>query len=376
MKLIHLSDLHLGKRLFGFSLLENQAHILDRILACVDEERPDAVLIAGDLYDKPIPPAEAVQLCDRFLTALSARRVPVLAISGNHDSPERVSFAGQLLRRSGYYVAPVYDGTLEPVTLSDAWGPVDFYLLPFVKPAHLRRLFPDEPIESYTDAMAAALRRAAPDPSARRVLVTHQFVTGAERSESEELSVGGSDNVDAAVFADFDYVALGHLHRPQTIGTRIRYCGSPLQYAFSEGEKSLTVAELGPQGALSLRAVPLTPMRPLRSLRGTYEALTARSFYAGTGYRDAYLHITLTDEDDVPEAIHRLRAIYPYVMQLSYDNRRTRQGAALTDGPDEGDGSPLEIFERFYEARNNRPISETQRGFLTEQIERIWEGET
>ena len=245
MKLLHLSDLHLGKRLNEFSLLEDQAYILDRILEIAVREAPDAVLIAGDVYDRAVPAAEAVALLDRFLVALARAGLPVLMISGNHDSPERLSFAARLMEKERIHIAPVYDGAVTPVTLEDRYGPVDVYLLPFLKPAHVRRCFPEETIETYTDAVACAISHLDLDPGRRNVLVTHQFVSGAATCESEERSIGGSDDVDAAVFASFDYVALGHLHAPQDVGSpRIRYCGTPLKYSFSEAghRKSVTVA--------------------------------------------------------------------------------------------------------------------------------------
>ena len=265
MKLLHLSDLHLGKRVNEFSMLEDQAYILTKILNTIDDEKPDAVLIAGDVYDKSVPSAEAVGLFDDFLVKLAKKQVPAFVISGNHDSPERLAFANRLIDASGIHLSPVYSGDVRPVTLTDAFGPVHIYMLPFVKPAHVRRFFPDEEIISYTDALAAAIRQMDPDLSARNVLLTHQFVTGAERSESEEISVGGTDNVDASVFEGFDYVALGHIHGPQNIGSeRIRYCGTPLKYSFSEAshKKSVTVAELGEKGSLTVRTVPLLPMPP------------------------------------------------------------------------------------------------------------------
>ena len=317
MKFLHLADLHLGKRVNGFSMLEDQAHILRQILAILDDEQPDGVLIAGDVYDKSVPSVEAVELLDGFLTELRARGVPVLLISGNHDSPERLAFGGRVMDSCGIHISPVYDGALAPVTLHDEFGPVHVWLLPFVKPAHVRRWFPDADVESYTDAVAEAVAHMDIDTAARNVLVTHQFVTGGTRSGSEELSVGGTDNVDSRVFAPFDYVALGHLHGAQHIGREtIRYAGSPLKYSFSEARqhKSVTVVTLGEKGDVQVRTAALTPLRELREIRGSYDELTARSFYEHTTYRSDYLHLILTDEQDVFDAMSRLRTIYPYPM--------------------------------------------------------------
>ena len=375
MKLIHLSDLHLGKRVNEFSMLEDQAFILQEILRIIDEEQPQAVLLAGDIYDKSVPSGEAVQLFDGFLWELSSRKLQVFVISGNHDSPERLSFGGRLMEGSGIHLSPVYSGKVEPVVLEDAYGPVNVYLLPFLKPAHVRRYFPEEEIGTYTEALGKAVEALEIHKEQRNVLVTHQFVTGASRSDSEEISVGGSDNVDASVFDDFDYVALGHIHGPQNIGSpRIRYCGTPLKYSFSEAgqQKSVTVAELKEKGTLEVAARTLTPLRDLREIRGSYLEVTAKRFYEGRN-REDYLHITLTDEEDVPDGAAKLRVIYPNLMRLDYDNTRTRS-RNLPEGAEEPETkSPLELFEEFYERQNNQPMTEEQIRFSRELMETIWE---
>ena len=376
MKFLHLADLHLGKRVNGFSMLEDQAHILRQILAILDDEQPDGVLIAGDVYDKSVPSVEAVGLLDSFLTELRARGVPVLLISGNHDSPERLAFGGRVMDSCGIHISPVYDGALAPVTLHDEFGPVHVWLLPFVKPAHVRRWFPDADIESYTDAMAEAVAHMDIDAAARNVLVTHQFVTGGARSGSEELSVGGTDNVDSGVFAPFDYVALGHLHGAQHIGREtIRYAGSPLKYSFSEARqhKSVTVVTLGEKGDVQVRTAALTPLRELREIRGSYDELTARSFYEHTTYRSDYLHLILTDEQDVFDAMSRLRTIYPYLMTLDYDNARTRAAGGMSVPAETERRTPLELFEALYLRQNHRPMSEVQRAYIAQLMEQIME---
>lgn len=376
MKFLHLADLHLGKRVNGFSMLEDQAHILRQILAILDDEQPDGVLIAGDVYDKSVPSVEAVGLLDGFLTELRARGVPVLLISGNHDSPERLAFGGRVMDSCGIHISPVYDGALAPVTLHDEFGPVHVWLLPFVKPAHVRRWFPDADIESYTDAMAEAVAHMDIDTAARNVLVTHQFVTGGTRSGSEELSVGGTDNVDSGVFAPFDYVALGHLHGAQHIGREtIRYAGSPLKYSFSEARqhKSVTVVTLGEKGDVQVRTVALTPLRELREIRGSYDELTARSFYEHTTYRSDYLHLILTDEQDVFDAMSRLRTIYPYLMTLDYDNARTRAAGGMSVPAETERRTPLELFEALYTRQNHQPMSEVQRAYIAQLMEQIME---
>ena len=366
MRLIHLSDLHIGKRVNEVSMLEDQEYVLRQILQIIDTEKADVVLIAGDVYDKSIPPADAVTLFDDFLCRLAKRDLPVFIISGNHDSPERLAFGNRPLEHSGIHISPVYNGTIEPVTLTDEHGAVHFWLLPFVKPTHVRRFYPDAGIESYTDAIRTAIQHMAQDKSARNVLLTHQFVTDAATCESEEVSVGGTDNVDVEVFEDFDYVALGHLHGPQNIGSnRIRYCGTPLKYSFSEcgHHKSVTVVELGAKENLELHLCPLTPRHDMRQIRGTFAELTDKANYGGTATED-YLHIILTDEEDVPEAVGRLRVIYPNLMKVTYDNTRTRTNQVLDKAEDVHLKSPLERFAELYAKQNNQPMSDEQCTFM------------
>lgn len=375
MRFFHLSDLHIGKRLFGFSLLEDQAYILNQILQLARQQAPDAFLLAGDIYDKAVPSAEAVQLFDHFLTELSSTGRPVFIISGNHDSAERLAFGAGVLRHSAVYVAPPFCGNIAPITLQDAYGPLDVYLLPFIKPHTVRPLFPDREIATYQDAAAAVLETLRPDPARRSILVAHQFAAGAVPADSEELSVGGTEQIDAALFAGFDYVALGHIHRPQQVlRPTVRYCGTPLAYSFAEAgqEKSVTVAELAEKGRVALSFLPLEPLRQLRELRGSYMELTDRKNYVGTAVED-YLHIILTDEQDIPDAIGKLRSIYPHIMQLSYDNTRTRASQDPLLPAQSVRQNPLEMFNQLYEQQNNTPLSEPQRQYLQGLIETIWE---
>lgn len=377
MKLIHLSDLHLGKRVNEFSMLEDQQYILEEILRIIDSEKPDGVLIAGDVYDKTVPSAEAVTLLDEFLVQLSKRDTQTFLISGNHDSAERLAFGGRLMEQSGIHIARVYNGVLAPLTLRDEYGPVDLYLLPFLRPVQVRRFFPESEIATYTEAMAAVLGAADIDKTHRNVLVTHQFVTGAQTCDSEELSVGGTDNVDVSVFDDFDYVALGHIHGPQKIGREtVRYCGTPLKYSFSEvgHKKSVTVVELAEKGSVAIRTVPLVPKRDMSELHGAYNELMLRENYEGKPFRNDYLRITLTDEEDIPNAVNNLRTVYPYIMRLDYDNRRTRTESHV-DGAEQVERKrPLTLLEEFYESQNGQPMSEEQRSFAKQLMERIWEG--
>ena len=373
MKFLHLSDLHIGKRVYEFSMLEDQRFILRQILEIAEREKPDGVILAGDIYDKAVPPAEAVQVMDGFLTALSKMGITVFMISGNHDSPERIAFGSEIMSGRGVHVSPVYDGKGRSVTMEDQYGPVTIWLLPFIKPAVVRHAFPDEEIQTYQDAVRTAVEHMNVDPKARNVLAAHQFVTGASRCESEEIFVGGIDNVDAALFDVFDYVALGHIHSPQSVGREeVRYCGTPLKYSFSEAGqvKSVTAVELGEKGNVGLRQIPLMPLRDMRKIKGTYMEVSARSFYEGPNTED-YVQITLTDEDDIPDGMQKLRAIYPNLMRLEYDNRRTRENREITTFEEVQQKSELELFEEFYEQQNNQPMSREQRDFAERLIVEI-----
>lgn len=377
MKLLHISDLHIGKRVNEFSMLEDQKYILRQILAIADAQQADGVMIAGDIYDKPVPPAEAVQVFDWFLTELADRGKQVYAVSGNHDSAERIAFGAQLMRGRGVFVSPVYRGDTIRFTEKDAYGELCFYLLPFIKPAVVRHALEDAPDmegislpESYHDAVKLAVERMGVDSGKRNILIAHQFVTGAGRCDSEEVSVGGLDNVDADVFDVFDYVALGHIHSPQSLKREtVRYCGTPLKYSFSEAdqEKSVTVVELREKGNIALSTVPLIPLHDMRKIRGTYLEVTAKSFYQDTDTED-YVQITLTDEEDIPDGLQKLRIIYPNLMRLEYDNSRTRESRVIERAEEMDQKSELELFAEFYEMQNNQPMSEEQTAFVSQLI--------
>ena len=375
MKLIHISDLHIGKRVSEFSMLEDQRVILSQILAAVKQEQADGVLVAGDIYDKPVPSAEAVQVFDEFLTRLAEMETPVFVVSGNHDSAERVAFGARLMSGRGVYVSPVYDGDVTNFTMKDSHGEVVVYLLPFVKPALVRHVFENEDPGSYQDAVRIAVDHMNVDPNKRNVLVAHQFVTGAFRCDSEEVLVGGLDNVDVSVFDAFDYVALGHIHSPQHVGREtVRYCGTPLKYSFSETEqeKSMTVVELKEKGSVEIKTLPFKPLRDMRRIRGTYLELTALSFYQDTN-REDYIQAVLTDEEDVPDGLMKLRVIYPNLMKLEYDNQRTRDNREISGTCEAEHKSELELFEEFYELQNNQPVSQKQREFVGKMIREIQE---
>ena len=377
MKFVHLSDLHLGKRVNEYSMLEDQEYILTKIINIIDDEKPAGVIIAGDVYDKSIPSAEAVQMFDDFLTRLAKRNLQVFVISGNHDSPERMSFGSRLMDQSGIHISQVYNGEFVPFSMKDEHGVVNVYMLPFVKPAHVKR-FSDESIESYTDAIRVAIAEMKVDQSARNLLITHQFVTGAMRSDSEDVSVGGSDNVDVSVFDSFDYVALGHIHSPQNCTSeRVRYCGTPLKYSFSEAKdnKSVTVVELAKKGSLFVKTVPLIPMRDMVEIKGKYNEIMLKSFYENTSYQEDYIHITMTDEEDIVDAIGKLRTVYHNLMKPDYDNKRTRSVSQVDGAVDVETKTPIELFSDFYELQNNQPMSDVQKAFVEDLIEQVWEDE-
>jgi len=377
MKFIHLSDLHIGKRVNEFSMLKDQEFILAQILTIIDDEQPQGIFIAGDVYDKSVPSAEAVALFDNFLYSLSERKLKVFVISGNHDSPERIAFGARLMNRSGIYMSPVYQKIIEPIRLQDKDGEINIYLLPFIKPIQVRAQFPEMTIETYTDALQVAVDQLNIDVSQKNVLLTHQFVTGSERSDSEDISVGGSDNVSASIFKDFDYVALGHIHKPQNMGSEtIRYCGTPLKYSFSEAKqrKSVTVVELQDKGNTVVHTVELIPKRDMVEIKGTYMELTAKSYYDQMNVED-YVHITLTDEDDILDALNKLRTIYKNIMKLDYDNQRTRTNTVISGQADIENKSPLELLSEFFELQNNQPLSPMQKAFSEKLINQLWEDE-
>ena len=376
MKIIHLADLHIGKRVNEFSMIDDQKHILNQILEIIDKEKPDAVIIAGDVYDKQVPSIEAVELLDSFISDISKRKTTTFIISGNHDSAERLAFGSSLMAMGKIYISPVYNGKISKYTLKNDFGSANFYLLPFVKPSHVKRFFPDEKIESYTDAIKVVVDNLKLDTSEINILIAHQFVTGASRTESEEISVGGLDNVDASVFEDFDYVALGHIHRPQKIGTeRIRYCGTPLKYSFSEvnDTKSVSIIEINSKEDFNLRMIPLIPKRDMRKIRGTYEELTTKTSYENTN-TDDYIHVTLTDEFNVADAIQKLRVIYKNIMKLEYDNMRTRESRKINlDDMVIENKNPLEIFSEFYKLQNNKEMNDEQKEIIKKIMEEVWE---
>lgn len=379
MKFMHLADLHLGKRVNEFSMMEDQKYVLEQVLRLIDEERVDGLLIAGDIYDRQIPSIEAVRLCDEFLTRLSEKHIPVYLISGNHDSVERVSFGARLMAGSGIHMATEYDGAVDVVTAEDEYGLIDIYLLPFLKPAQVRAVWGEEAeaIKTYQDAISYVISKLTRDENHRSILLAHQFVAGGSVCDSEEHSVGGLDQVDSACFNGFDYVALGHLHGAQYTGREsIRYAGTLIKYSFSEvnHKKSVTIVELQEKGSVNIYTRPVSPLHEMREIRGSYAEVTCKANYENTDTKD-YVRITLTDEEDVFDAVGKLRAIYPNLMKLDYDNTRTRQNQAVTVSDKEEKKDPLTLTEELFVLQNNKPMSDEQREYIQEMIRKVWEEE-
>ena len=377
MKFAHISDLHLGKRVHQISMIEDQKYILDKIVELVVQEEVDGIFISGDVYDKVYPSAEAVALFDSFLVKLAKEDIKVFVISGNHDSPERIAFLGQLTQKAGVYLSPVYDGEVKKVSLEDEHGTLNVYLLPFIKPVHVRHFFPEETITNYTDAMKVVIDHMELNIEERNILLAHQFVTGAMRSDSEEISVGGLDNVEVSVFEAFDYVALGHIHGPQKMGREtVRYSGTPLKYSFSESQdkKSVSIIELKEKENVEIKTIPLVPLRDMIKIKGTFmEVMNPMNF--PTLDTNSYFHITLTDELDIPEAFRRLNEVYPNLMQMEYDNTRTRQKRELQISMEVAKRNPAQMFADLYETMNNQPLSEVQQAYIQKKIDAIWKGE-
>lgn len=374
MRILHTSDLHLGIQVHGFSLHEDQVFILQQICDIAQKKEVDAVLISGDIYDKSAPSGQAVQLFDDFLTDLVNKGLTVFVSAGNHDSSERLSYAGRLLSAQGLYISPVYSGEEKAIVLEDEHGPVNFYLLPFIKPTHVRQIFPEVDINSYSDAVAQAIDVMAIDETERNVLLAHQFVAGSIRSDSERISIGGSDNVEAALMHAFDYVALGHIHRPQkTSYNHILYAGSPLKYSVSEAghQKSVSLVDLHKKGELKMERYSLEPLRDLRVIKGSYDEIVYKPNYENTN-REDFVKITLTDEEEVPEALGKLRVIYPNILQLTYDNLRSRINQSLPLLSEMDQESPAELFADFYENQNNQPLSVQQEEYIDKLIDKFW----
>ena len=366
MKFLHLSDLHIGKRLKEQSFIEDQQYILDKIVEIADREKPDGVIIAGDIYDKSVPSAEAVALFDRFLTNLSQMKIKIYAVSGNHDSAERIAFGAALMKQGGVYFSPVYNGSIMKITEEDEYGRINIFLLPFVKPSQVREFFPETEINDYTAAVQAALSELDIDESERNIIIAHQFVTGASKCGSEEVSIGGLDNVDGSVFEKFDYTALGHIHGQQSMnGGKMRYCGTPLKYSFSEAghTKSVTVAEFAAKGSLSIQEIPLVPKRDMRDVCGKFEDILVNSDKS-----DDYVRVILSDENEILNAAGRLRHIFPNILEICYSSRHKAVYEIQAANDDDIRNNPEAVFAQFYYEQKGRMPDEEESAIMAEII--------
>ena len=377
MKILHTSDLHIGKRVNEYAMLEEQVYILKQIVDIARKEQPDAIILAGDIYDKTVPSAEAVSVLDDFLASLASLGKSVFIISGNHDSAERIAFGSRIMEASRVYLSPVYTGSITPVVLNDGKVEVAFYMLPFIKPSLVQHYAAEEvQLKSYDEAVRYVIGQMDVDKHRRNVLIAHQYITDAERSESEDMTVGGLDNVDATAFDAFDYVALGHLHRPQCCGKEtVRYSGSPLKYSFSEvhDKKSVTIVEMEKEGEVKLTEHPLTAMHDWHDLRGTYDELTAKPYYEGKGYEEDFVRITLTDEEDIPDGMRKLKTIYHRLLELRYDNKRTQAGLVEIGQPlIINELQPIDLFGELYEKQNAQLLTDEQKQYLNNLIDDIF----
>lgn len=370
MKFIHLSDLHIGKSVKNYSMEENQKDVLEQILKIIDEEKPDGVLIAGDIYDKDIPSSKAILMLDNFLVDLSKRDSEVFIISGNHDSAAQIAFASKLIDKTGIHLSPVYNGEIKPMTMSDEYGDINVYMLPYIKPMRVRKMFENAEINDYTDAVRVAIEHMNIDNSKRNIILSHQYVAGAERCDSE-IQIGGLDVVDASVYEPFDYVALGHIHSPQTVMKgKIRYCGTPLKYSFSESEqeKSVTIVEVKEKGNIEISTRKLTCIKDFIKIKGTFEEIKTQ--YSDKGIED-FVEVTLTNELDVPDAFRKLKLIFPNIMLLMYDNVRTRERKTVKSVPVVKEMSEFEMVEKLFETQNNQKFNAKQAEYMEMIINEI-----
>lgn len=350
MKFIHIADLHLGKQMNDLSLIPDQEVILQQIIEITERERADALIIAGDVYQRSTPQAEAMALFDRFISRLAEMGKKVFIISGNHDSALRLSYFSGLVRPAGIHITEAFEGYLQSVTLEDEYGELVVWLLPFLRPAQVKRKLPGEKILTYQDAVDAVLRSAPLDTQKRNLLVCHQFITGSEISDSEELSVGGLDQISASLFDDFDYVAMGHIHKPQKLlRETLRYAGSPLKYSFSEADhrKSVTVVDFEEKGAVSVRAVPLHPIRDVRLIEGKLDDLLRMP------YSEDYVWVTLRDELVPPDAKVSLSVVFPNMLKFSVVNSKTKYDVDVMAAAQLEDKSVIDLFVDFYRLQNN-----------------------
>ena len=369
MRFLHTADIHLGKRLNDISLLEDQKYILGQIADISREKKVDAVLISGDVYQRAAPDSSAMEVFNVFLSDLAREGIKIFVISGNHDSDRRISYFSSLIRPSGVYVSERFEGVLQKITLEDQFGEIDIHLFPFVKPIYVRRCFPDEDITTYQQMTECVLRHSEVDAGRRNVLLAHQYIIGAELSDSEELAVGGLDSIDHTLFSDFDYVALGHIHKPQRAGSStVRYAGSPLKYSFSEmnGKKSVVVFEMREKGDISLETVELSPLHEMRQVRGSLDGITEMP------YSEDYVRVVVTDEFVPPDAKFSCAAVFPNMMNFAVSNSKTEseEEVNIEDGIE--NKSVSELFCDFFKVQTEgAEPSEEHISLLNEILEEM-----
>lgn len=374
MKIAHISDLHLGKSLHNFSLIEDQEYILEQIAGILVEKKVEALIIAGDVYDKNVAPEAGLKVLRKFLNRLVEARIKVLIISGNHDSAERLTFGAEFMTEKGIYFSKVYDGKIEPVTFKDDFGSVNFYLLPFVKPSIVQHYFEDETISTYEDAVRCAVEHMKVNSSERNVIIAHQNIMNAERCESEEIIIGFQDAVSDEVFKDFDYTALGHIHRQQKIGKHnVMFSGTPLKYSTSEfkHQKVMPLITLEEKGKVDIELIPLVPKRDLRQITGTLDEIMNAAKTDPNNHED-FIDIILTDENEVMDAMATLRTVYPNVLKLTYDNKASHAAENIERLSVVDKKNPLEIFEAFFNSRRGRDMDEKEKEYIHSLIEKIW----
>ncbi len=374
MILAHISDLHLGKSLYNYSLIEDQDYILEEIAGIIIEKKVDVLIIAGDVYDKNVAPEAGLKVLRKFLNRLVEAKIKVVIISGNHDSAERLTFGAEFMTEKGIYFSKVYDGVIEPVVFDDEYGPVNFYLLPFVKPSVVQHYFEEEKIESWNDAISAAVEHLNVNYNERNVIVAHQNIMNAKRCESEEIVIGLQDAVSDEIFKDFDYTALGHIHRQQKIGKyNVMFSGTPLKYSTSEFEhkKVMPLITLGEKGKVDIELIPLVPKRDLRKITGTLDEIMTSSKTDPYNHED-FIDIVLTDENEVMDAISTLRTVYPNVLKITYDNMASRAAEKIENFNAVDKKNPFEIFETFFNSRRGRDMDEDEKEYLHALIEKIW----
>lgn len=382
MKILHLADLHIGKIVLEQSLLEDQVYMLEQIVKKVEEEKIELVLISGDIYDRSVPPADSVTVLNNFLKVLvKDLKVKVCMIAGNHDSKERLNFGKEIFADDGLHICAIYDGKLEKQEFEDEYGKLNIYMLPYIKPVEIKQYFDeDEGITSYHDAVKKVIEKENIKEDERNIILSHQFVTAGnvepEKSDSETLILGGTENVDVSVYDKFDYVALGHIHGPQRIGRdTARYSGTMLKYSFSEvnQNKCLTILDFKEKGNLEINtSITIKPLRDMRVIKGPIEELTSKEIYSKTN-REDYIRAIITNEEQVYDAIGQIKKIYPNTLRLDIENSKSeiQQTLQISDLDDIKKKDEVDLFNEFYQYQNNQELNESQMDIMKQVVKEV-----